>query len=101
MLVEATAVVWKQPIITMGWTWRAGGQTSTAMEDTREAAPAAVEEELTMEDTAAGESCIKREVSGERPVRTRVVSMTAGRQSGTQHTKIIKQIIILTPPHPT
>ena len=74
----------------MGWTWRAGNQTSTAMEDTREAAPAAVEEELTMEDTAAGESCIKREVTGERPVHTRVVSMTAGRQSGILHIKITR-----------
>ena len=84
MPVVDTVVVWRLPITTMAWTWRAGGQTSTVMVDTREAAPAVVEVEPT-QDTLA-------EVTGtgERPVPIRVDSMTAGRQSGILHIKITR-----------
>ena len=85
MPVEVTVVDWRLPITIMAWTWRVGGQTSTAMADTREAAPAVVEEEPT-QATPAEETGI-----GERPVPIRVDSMTAGRQSGILHIKITRQ----------
>ena len=85
MPVEVTVVDWRLPITIMAWTWKAGGQTSTAMADTREAAPAVVEEEPT-QDTPVEETG-----TGERPVLIRVDSMTAGRQSGILHIKITRQ----------
>merc|ERR1712083_1102922 len=66
--------------------WRAGNLTSTVREDSREEVPAAQEVELSQ---------------GEGRDLTRVVSMTAGRLSGTQHIEITRLRTTLTQPHRT
>merc|ERR1711879_434936 len=83
--VEATAVDWRQLITITAWTWRAGGQTSTAMADTSAAAPALVEAALRTATQSTGGR--RRGLRG-APAPTRVASMTAGRQSGTRPTGI-------------